>query len=164
MSNHNPAHSEQNPENYGKQIEDKNDNWDCHPGPTPAVTMRGGQFIVRNKLPWPILYIYVRHTTSAYGSKSIEFENIPPNGNSLATHINYQTGVGSSFDYWYVIGHSAFGAGMATFESKDNFYCSFSTSDNGTAYLDIIGDREGGPYELAVNFSNSSGCTTSIIR
>lgn len=120
-------------------------------------------FFVKNNLGYSILNITVKHTTSAYGVESSYFENIPAGGVTSGTSFKYQTGAFSSFDYWFVDGVAAHGPGVAYFRTKDNFYCSLSSDDNGNAYLEIQGDRDSYPSHLHVYFSNSSDCNTNFV-
>lgn len=164
MSEQNAKHLSNEPENYGKMPNEEPDCKHCLDSvPAPYVTARVGTYYVRNNLHYPIPEVTVKHTTSAYGVESTDFRNIPVGGSTSGTSFKYQTGAGSSFDYWYVEGYSEYGPGITSFKTKDNFYCSVSSSDNGNVYLDINAASNGFPGNLSVSFSNSSGCTTGFV-
>lgn len=109
-----------------------------------------------------IIHIKVVHTTSNNGKETTEFNNIPSGGKTSGTKFKYTTGANSPFDYWYVEGSVSFGPGMASFKTKDNFYCSVAAKDNGDVNLIIHGDDQGYPTKFEVAFNKSKECTTKF--
>lgn len=122
-----------------------------------------GSYSVNNNLGWRILSLKVVHTTSYYGAQEHTFSDIDAGSWTESIPINYTTGIASPYDYWYVEGVAEFGPGIATFKSKNNFYCSISASDSGKVDLHIMPDIDGFPGGLDVRFSNSSSCSTVFL-
>jgi len=70
--------------------------------------------------------------------------------------INYELGFASGKDYWWV---KFVTIGGNEYTCKGNFYCSFSSDDNGKAAIVLEGDDN----EMTVDFSESSGCSVAIV-
>lgn len=137
------------------------------PEDVQRMTDHTGTYYVHNKIEGfsnEIIALTVVHSTSRFGRQSTNFSHIPTGGRTAGTKFKYTTGAFSPFDYWYVEGHVDFGPGMATFRTKDNFYCSVAASDDGNIELILTSySLDGSPYSLQVEFSDSSGCETMFV-
>jgi hypothetical protein len=103
--------------------------------------------------------VTLRHRRSNDPEKQEEqtWNNVAAGAVLSPLQFTYETGMASPFDYWWV---KLVTTGGHTYQCKDNFYCSVSSSDDGEVQLTL----DGAPEELRVSFSESSGCTVSVWR
>ena len=86
--------------------------------------------------------------------ESITYHNLGEGKKTPQMEFAYQTGLFSSFDYWWI----KFTVVGNKYSIKDNFYCSVASDDNG--YVTLTAD--GSNSELNVEFDISNGCVVSI--
>lgn len=118
-----------------------------------------GHVYYTNNWGQTLKWLTIRHRRSNDSGKeeTITIRNVESKKDIIyAMDINYETGVGSSFDYWYIQFETMDGK---KYDVKDNFYCSISASDNGNAILTIYPKDK---MSLYVSFSKSDGCSVSI--
>ncbi|CDL81269.1 hypothetical protein [Xenorhabdus szentirmaii] len=135
----------------GKYIEDVNDEV------TEFITTHTGHVSFKNGWGEDISSLTVRHRRSNDpGEEEIKaVYNIPSGKEIKVMDFTYETGAGSSFDYWWIKFITNSGK---EYQIKDNFYCSVSSSDDGNVKLRV----DGADKKLYVTFSHSSSCQVSI--
>ncbi|BBG59297.1 hypothetical protein [Providencia rustigianii] len=69
--------------------------------------------------------------------------------------FQYQLGIGSPKDYWYMEIETLSGK---KYRTKDNFYCSISEEDHGQVTIGMNGEEK----TMYVNFPSSSDCKTNL--
>lgn len=118
------------------------------------VSYNTGYFNIINMCDFDLLDVTVRHTQKGVDNTSVNLPILEPINTAMnPKYIEYATGVGSGYDYWYVELTTSFGK-LAT---KDNFYCSIASSDNGYVTIIIYPTMS-----VGVVFSSSSSCTVSL--
>ena len=125
----------------------------------PQTTARSGQARVKNEWGVDLAQITLRHRRGNDPGRQEEqaFYSIPQGSTTPYMAFTYETGAFSPFDYWWV---KFMTVGGDSWQCKDNFYCSVSSSDNGKVDLTLNGDST----DMSVKFSSSSGCTVNIYR
>lgn len=103
--------------------------------------------------------VYIKHTVQKINNTIVNEKtyNDIKNAGSTAEPLvfTYITGVGSPFDYWFI--DIEVEAGYK-YKTKDNFYCSVSSDDNGIVVITISSN-----LIAHFNFSSSSGCDIDLL-
>ncbi|WP_413491873.1 hypothetical protein [Morganella psychrotolerans] len=122
-----------------------------------------GYFYVINRIGFNIKELTVVHTLydhdKPFSIVTKTYENVAKN-NSIghAAPFPYITGLGSPYDYWYIkIVYIGLAGEDITIQTKNHFFCSVSSEDDGLVYITLNSDFYG--YFL---FSESSGCYISL--
>jgi Up-Regulated in long-lived daf-2 len=119
-----------------------------------------GQAYVTNNWGITLAEVTLRHRRSNNSDKQEQktWRQLGPGDRtSDPLSFSYETGAGSSFDYWWV---AFITNGGDTYTCKDNFYCSVSSSDNGIVQVSLNLDSR----SMKLTFSNSSSCTVSLFK
>lgn len=122
-----------------------------------AYSYNEGHFFVQNLTGQTLKKLYVRHRIGNHESSMNEharFENVEYWDSTKGTKFRYQTGFATPYDYWYIEIELENGYVYAT---KDDFYCSVSSNDNGLAFITIHED-----LQARFIFSSSSGCRVHL--
>jgi hypothetical protein len=119
-----------------------------------------GKAYVTNNWGITLAEVTLRHRRSNDSSKQEQktWTQLGPGDRTTdPLSFSYDTGAGSSFDYWWV---AFITNGGDTYTCKDNFYCSVSSSDDGTVEVTLNLDSR----SMKLTFSNSSSCSVSLSK
>lgn len=130
-------------------IKEKQDNLESR------VNYHTGYFYVINMCDFNLSNVYVRHTQKGVDTTVLTVPNISPllPYDNEPKYFQYATGFGSPYDYWYIEFSTSFGQ----FATKNNFYCSLTSSDTGGVSIIILPSMS-----ARMEFSSSSGCKVSL--
>jgi hypothetical protein len=138
-----------------KPVKDKSND------PQPDWTHRQTSAKVKNMWADEITQITLRHLRDNLGNLTDEWTwfNVPNNtetGSELV--INFETGGGAKYDYWWVKFHAKNGG---WFQSKESFRCNLTSSDEKSVVTVMVDAQNRG---LEIQPPDSSSCTSRSIE
>jgi hypothetical protein len=121
----------------------------------PEVTSRACTCRFKNQWGSPVTDVKVHHWNSDGANNWGNWSSVPQGeATSNDMTINFETGLGSAYDYWQV----SFTSGNIKYESKGDFYCNLSSSDEGGI---VTASIQSSGFQIAP--PDSSGCNTNSI-
>ncbi|WP_437313091.1 hypothetical protein [Sorangium sp. So ce385] len=124
-----------------------------------AATERTASCVVVNNWGEQLTNVTLRHRyrNNPEHQQEMTWPSLSTGAISTALRVQYWTGIGTGFDYWWIQFEDARGK---IWSCKQNFYCSLESEDGGhTIYFFLSGAAE----EMQIQMI-SSGCEVSLYQ
>jgi hypothetical protein len=136
-------------------IEERREELPAEEAPEARGTRRSCPVYLRNDSGQKIYDVKFTHKSSGVQNIEYDVSEIDDKVKKFAFTALYETGAGSSFDYWYIEFYTY--RGGARYHCKDNFYCSMTAEDQG---LDVVASFS--LDNLHIGMPKSNSCDVSI--